>query len=449
MLPYDESMRMLADKLRQCQVRQGWLRMEQPVPAISLLRWLDAVDAPCRLYWAERSGHRRVAGVCPEQDLNVAESESLQEAFSQSREVLQSIPNAHFYGGVAFTDHDSEQWRSFGYGRFILPRFELIQQRSETVMACNLYLAGGSESRRKCQEAAEWLEAHSDLTRVLNSATYKAPGVVDRSSLPDQPCWRSGVERVLAEVAGQILYKAVLSREVRLLLQHRVPLWQLLQRWHTENPYSYQFALQAESGDCFFGTSPERLFRRESRLLWTEALAGTMSRGGSEQEDRWFESHLLNDDKNRHENALVLAYIREALTDLCERLESDRDVSVIKLKHIQHLIQRFRGEICPGVTDYDLLTALHPTPAVGGVPCDEARRLINELEPHSRGWYSGAFGSLGLHETEFTVAIRSGLLRGQQLSLYSGAGIVTGSEPDAEWQELDNKLKTVLALLDE
>ena len=104
--------------------------------------------------------------------------------------------------------------------------------------------------------------------------------------------------------------------------------------------------------------------------------------------------------------------------------------------------------IRPGVTDYDLLTTLHPTPAVGGSPWHEAQQLITTLEPHSRGWYSGVFGSMGLNETEFAVAIRSGLLRGRHLSLYSGAGIVAGSEPDAEWQELDNKINTALALLD-
>lgn len=448
MLLYGESVRILADKLRQCRVEQGWLRMEQRVSAIPLLPWLEAVDASCRLYWSERSGNRSVAGVCPEMDLNVAEPESLQEIFSQSWDVLQKVPGVHFYGGVAFSDHDSEQWHSFGYGRFILPRFELIQQRSETVMACTIYLPGGSDSRRKCQAAAEWLEAQSELTLAWDCEDYQTPGIVDRLNLPDRQCWRYGVERVLAEVERQTLHKAVLSREVRLKLQQSVQLWKLLQRWRSESPHSCQFALQVENGDCFFGTSPERLFRRQSRILWTEALAGTITRGGSEHDDRRLEHQLLNDDKNRHENVLVLAYIRDVLASLCKHLKSDRNVSVIKLKHIQHLIHRFRGVIRPNITDYDLLMTLHPTPAVGGTPWNEARCLIDELEYHSRGWYSGAFGSLGLNETEFAVSIRSGLLRGREVSLYSGAGIVIGSEPDAEWQELDNKIKTVFELLD-
>ena len=249
---------------------------------------------------------------------------------------------------MAFADRTSVQWRSFGYGRFILPRFELVQQRSETVFACNLYLPGGEESRKKCHDAAVWLEAQASRTVLPTTGVYKAPGIAERDSVPDQQQWRHGVEQVLAAVAGKVLHKAVLSREVRLKLADYLHLWAFLQRWHTENPLSYQFALQVESGECFFGTSPERLFRRQSRLLWTEALAGTMARGGNASEDQQFEHLLLNDDKNRHENALVLSHIRDVLAGLCESLESDREVSVIKLRHIQHLDSPFQGRDSSG-----------------------------------------------------------------------------------------------------
>ena len=447
MLSYDESIRMLADKIRRCQTRQGWYRVEQPLPAIAPLSWLHGMDASCHLYWTERSGDRSVAGVCPELDLALAGSESSGEILAFSRDVLQAIPRAHFYGGMAFTDQISAQWCAFGYGRFVLPRFELIRQRAETVIACNLYLPGGKESRDKCHESAAWLERQASRILVQDPEGYRAPGIAECYHVPDQQQWRDGVEQVLAAVARQTLHKAVLSREVRLKLKHPLQVWNFLQRWHSENPRSYQFALQMKTGDCFFGTSPERLFRRQSRLLWTEALAGTMTRGVNASEDQAFEHWLINDDKNRRENALVVAHIRDALAGLCDSLESDREVSVIKLRHIQHLIHHFRGVIRPGVTDHDLLTGLHPTPAVGGSPWHEAQHLIHALEPHCRGWYSGVFGSLGLNDSEFAVAIRSGLLRGRQLSLYSGAGIVSGSEPDAEWQELDSKIHTVLTLL--
>ena len=96
MLPYDESMRILAEKLRQCQSGQGWFRMEQPLPAIAPLAWLQGVDATCRLYWTERSGNRSVAGVCPEMNVTLTGPESLGEAFARARDVLQALPGAPF-----------------------------------------------------------------------------------------------------------------------------------------------------------------------------------------------------------------------------------------------------------------------------------------------------------------------------------------------------------------
>jgi menaquinone-specific isochorismate synthase len=85
---------------------------------------------------------------------------------------------------------------------------------------------------------------------------------------------------------------------------------------------------------------------------------------------------------------------------------------------------------------------------VGGTPSSLALHLINELEPHRRGWYSGTVGYIGTRETEFAVAIRCALLQDNTVRLYSGAGIVPGSEPDAEWQELESKIRTVLSLFE-
>ena len=99
------------------------------------------------------------------------------------------------------------------------------------------------------------------------------------------------------------------------------------------------------------------------------------------------------------------------------------------------------------MSDAQLLTALHPTPAVGGTPRRKALAYLREHEPFSRGWYAGACGLISDDVAEFAVAIRCMLLTGDTLRLYAGAGIVAGSEPAAEWQELDDKLANLLGLL--
>ena len=97
---------------------------------------------------------------------------------------------------------------------------------------------------------------------------------------------------------------------------------------------------------------------------------------------------------------------------------------------------------------FDVLQALHPTPAVGGYPQVEAMQAIHEREPFDRGWYAGPVGWVGRDEAEFTVAIRSGLVQGRQLTLYAGAGIVCGSKPELEWEEIEQKISDFKALLE-
>jgi menaquinone-specific isochorismate synthase len=103
------------------------------------------------------------------------------------------------------------------------------------------------------------------------------------------------------------------------------------------------------------------------------------------------------------------------------------------------------------VTAVELLAALHPTPAVGGVPRDAALGAIRAQEPFDRGWYAGPVGWIGADAAEFAVGIRSGLVWPDRLALYSGAGIVEGSVPDREWDEIEQKIAdfaAVLGLLD-
>jgi menaquinone-specific isochorismate synthase len=92
------------------------------------------------------------------------------------------------------------------------------------------------------------------------------------------------------------------------------------------------------------------------------------------------------------------------------------------------------------VTDAEVLRALHPTPAVGGYPGVEALEEIRALEPFDRGWYAGPVGWIGADAAEFAVGIRSGLVRGNTLALFSGAGIVAGSAPEGEWAEIEQKI---------
>ena len=157
-------------------------------------------------------------------------------------------------------------------------------------------------------------------------------------------------------------------------------------------------------------------------------------------DDEGLRDELLHSAKDRVEHTYVSKGIREALEPLCEELEIEDSVADMKLARGRHLRSKIRGKLGDGVTDAGLLEAMHPTPAVGGYPRDRAREEIRVLEPFDRGWYAGPVGWIGAEASEFAVGLRSGLVRGQTLALFSGAGIVAGSVPEEEWAEIEQKI---------
>jgi menaquinone-specific isochorismate synthase len=129
-------------------------------------------------------------------------------------------------------------------------------------------------------------------------------------------------------------------------------------------------------------------------------------------------------------------------------MEQEGNASELRLARGRHLRSQFEGHLRDDVSTLDVLRTLHPTPAIGGVPTEAAVQAIRTQEPFARGWYAGPVGWIGPDAAEFAVAIRSGLVRDSSLALYSGAGIVDGSVPEAEWDEIEQKISDFAAVLD-
>ena len=212
--------------------------------------------------------------------------------------------------------------------------------------------------------------------------------------------------------------------------------------------HAFSFCFEMAEGHAFLGCSPERLFSRDGRELHTEALAGTRRRGQNAREDDQLAAHLLNATKDREEHHHVVHAIQTALTPLCDRLHIPQAPVVHRLHRVQHLHTPISGKLSINVTDADVLDALHPTPAVCGLPRREARAFIGGTEPFGRGWYAGPVGWFEKERAECAVGIRSALLHGHDLWICAGAGLVTASDPQAEWQELITKSEQFLALVE-
>ena len=138
--------------------------------------------------------------------------------------------------------------------------------------------------------------------------------------------------------------------------------------------------------------------------------------------------------------------VKEALKPLCTLVEM-QDEKVLKTPTVQHLYHTFRGKLIEGIDDHALIKALHPTPAVGGMPREMALKEIEKREHFDRGWYGAPVGWVSPEEAHHLVGIRSGLIDSNMLRLFSGTGIVLGSIPSKEWDELEQKIQQYMKKL--
>lgn len=175
-------------------------------------------------------------------------------------------------------------------------------------------------------------------------------------------------------------------------------------------------------------------------------LAGTCPAGSCEVEREAFAAELMADAKNRAEHDYVVRFIRDVFSRTCYDVDVPPEPGIMSLAHVQHLHTPARARVLEGVSLWDMARDLHPTPATAGSPVGEAKMLIRRIEPYNRGFFVGAAGFVdGAGDGEFAVALRTGVFDGEIGWVYAGCGIVAESDADAEFDEIDLKLQTVLS----
>jgi isochorismate synthase len=221
----------------------------------------------------------------------------------------------------------------------------------------------------------------------------------------------------------------------------------VLAQLRSNYPGCFGFAVACGEA-CFLGASPERLVRLQQGTVQATSLAGSIRRGSTPEEDRQLGAALLASAKDRAEHAIVARTLADALSDLCTELTMPETPTLMKMSNVQHLYTPLVGQVAGARTVLELLERLHPTPAVGGSPREQALPLIREREQLDRGWYAAPVGWIDAHgEGEFAVAIRSALLRGATATLFAGCGLVADSDPAAEYAESQLKLRPLLTAL--
>ncbi len=439
------------------------LRVEVPVAGMEPLLWLAAQPSATQYFWSDREGHIEMAGIGEAEVLMPHNCGDIENAFSTMRTRLSRHFNGlRYYGGLRFQPSSgrASRWSRFAEYRFIVPRFELLKRKKSAVLACNI-LWDSHETRENLIDRIRQ-EAQLLIMEEAADWTKQSPTILDRKDLPNQQEWDILVNKALrAFDTGKLdtdrqdtgrqdtgsLDKIVLARESTFTAVDTFDPVRLLWALRQKTIRSYEFCFHPVVDRAFIGASPERLYRRVNRYLQSEAVAGTRPRGDSEENDQVYARELMASEKEQREHQFVVQNLTSHMHNLCRHVCPVPKPGIMKLNRIQHLYTPLEGLLHPDVDDVKLLQTLHPTPAVGGTPREVALEWLRENEPFDRGLYAAPVGWVSHDAAEFCVAIRSGLVQGNTLSVYSGAGIVPGSVPEDEWNEIENKMSNFLEAL--
>ncbi len=346
----------------------------------------------------------------------------------------------HFFCAFAFHDR-TETGEAFSAATVFVPRWQVARAGSRTTAVANVLITPDAP----IEQAAERIwRAHEKFRGFDYPAASEEERNATAWSTRDEGDYPQAVRSALEAIRHGEFRKIVLARQRRVSATQELHPLRMLNGLRQRFPDCYAFSVANGAGQSFIGASPERLVRVSSGNLETEALAGSARRGGSAAEDAREGGALLRSDKDRHEHQLVLDSICRRLAPLGLNLEFAPTPTLRKLANVQHLQTEIHATLPVGVRALDVVARLHPTPAVGGSPREQAIGRIRELEGFPRGLYAGALGWLNARGGgEFFVGLRSALVDGNTARLFAGAGIVEGSSPEAELAETELKFRAM------
>ncbi len=298
--------------------------------------------------------------------------------------------------------------------------------------------------------------AREDDVRVRASAL--SPGSSDPHPAPPVPVrsnfsradYEAAVQRVIDYILAGDIYQANMTQCFSAVLPPGDSAWALYRRLRTGN--AAPFAAYLDWGrQILASASPERFLRlRASGEVETRPIKGTRPRGATPEEDAALARELMDSQKDRAENVMIVDLLRNDLSRVC-RPHSVRTPEICSLESyatVHHLVSAVEGRLEPGRNAVDLLRATFPGGSITGAPKIRAMEIIAELEPERRGPYCGSIAWLGFDGAmDSSIVIRTFCLRGRQIRFQAGGGIVADSRPAAEYDESLDKARALLRAL--
>lgn len=292
------------------------------------------------------------------------------------------------------------------------------------------------------------LQRLDELSEQLRQPLRPRMGVdLSQTELPEVPfessfskeAFEQAVLRIKQDIDAGECQQVVVSQRMSVpFTAAPIDLYRAL-RCFNPTPYMYFFNM-----DDFHvvGSSPEVLVRVADKAVTVRPIAGTRPRGATEDADRALEQDLLSDRKelSEHEMLIDLGCADVGLVADPESVQVTERMVIERYSNVMHIVSNVTGELRDGLSAMDALKAILPAGTLSGAPKLRALQIIDELEPVKRGVYGGAVGYWAWNgNMDMAIAIRTAVIREQQLHVQAGAGIVADSVPASEWMETLNK----------
>lgn len=382
-----------------------------------------------------------------------------------SKECLESIlehkliegafTGPHFFTACAFSDEVSES-DGFDAATVFLPKWHVYNNNGVYGIVFNIQLDAEVEIEALLSEIKQRFDRFQSFDYAGQEqeqeqelgANKKELSAIDLTQCIERSDFVASVEGALTDIAQNSYQKIVLAQKSTFPKPRAVSGVDFLNRLRERFTACYTFSFSDGSERSFIGASPEKLVQIKSNRVLTEAIAGSSSRGKKPSEDARLGVDLLQSDKNLREHNLVINSIIKRLSILGIEAQSDLKPRLLALANVQHLMTKIKGVLPKDTHIMDVVSELHPTPAVGGQPRELAVPRIRELENFGRGLYAGVVGWFNQDsDGEMIVGIRSAQFNSDTVDVFAGAGIVEGSEPEKEKHEIELKYSAILEAL--
>jgi menaquinone-specific isochorismate synthase len=327
-----------------------------------------------------------------------------------------------------------------------LPRWQVVRKEGFNYIILNVEINSNSSADKIIYEFSKQTSQIRGLR--FNRKNAVDPQFIKVGNPTENFDYEEGVKQALVEIKKQKLSKIVLARQLSFKTNSQLPPFSIAHALREKFSDCHTFCISQPNHGLMVGATPETLLRISGNYFETEALAGSAPRGISAGKDALWGKTLLGRDKEILEHKLVIQSILRRLSSLGINNCKEGKPRILRLANLQHAKTPLQVNQVDGIHPFKVLSALHPTPAMGGSPREVALPLVNKIEKATRGWYAGVTGWIDNRgRGEFVVPIRCGKISSNKLTLYAGAGLVDGSIPKQEKKETDWKLQAMLEVI--